>query len=49
MFYAHLLSVDLFNVIQILIVLDIKGDYFGNHVTSSDKLLHVHKMLKKSF
>lgn len=42
-----LLSADLFTITHIL-MLD-KGDYFGNNVTSSDQLFHVHKMLKKSF
>lgn len=45
---APLLSADLFTITQILIAQRVKGDYFGNNVTSSDKLLCMHKMLEKS-
>lgn len=48
MCFAPLLSVDLFAITQILIAQQVKGDYFGNNVTSSDKLLCMHKMLEKS-
>lgn len=49
MFLDYLLSVYLFTITQIVIRLGIKGDYFGDNVTSSDKLHRMHKMLKKNF